>query len=55
MWTPMIITDNATSRYIIAGTTEYNLYESGELTFDDLWHLNQPLEGQISLERGIAV
>ena len=54
MWTPTIITDRATSRYIIAGTIEYDLYESGDLTFEDLWYLNQPLEGQISLERGVA-
>ena len=53
MWTPTIITDRVTSRYIIAGATEYNLYESGELTFDELGYSNQPLEGQISLERGL--
>jgi len=49
MYTPTIITDSATGRYVIANMFEQYMYESGEFTFEDLWDINQPFEGQEEL------
>ena len=55
MWIPTIVTDEVTGRRVLTGIFEYELYQTGDLTFEELWYSNQPLEGQIALEGGIAV
>ena len=49
MWTPTIIIDNDTGRQVIVNMFEQYMYQSGEFTFEDLWDINQPLEGQEEL------
>ena len=46
MYTPTIIIDNDTGRRVMVNMFEYEMYQCGEFSFDDLWHINQPLEGQ---------
>ena len=55
MWIPTIVTDEVTGRRVLTGIFESDMYESGELSFEELWYSNQPLEGQIALEGGVAV
>jgi len=50
MYTPTIITDSTTGRYVIANMFEQMMYESGDFTFEDLWEINQPLDAQEELD-----
>ena len=50
MYTPTIIIDNNTGRRVMVNMFEYEMYQCGEFTFEDLWYSNQPLEGQERLD-----